>query len=406
MFKRIQSLDPRIALPILALVLTLITMQRTLLVRPGVPEFENPWDHHKYLYMAQHGPWSFHIAPFCWRILAPLIAMVMPFQTMTNFVILGILATAAAGVAVFYVVREAGFPPAAALTGFFLYFSTVSVKFNLYEVASANSLTTFLVILGFLLILKKQDLLFAVVLALGALTKEPVPLLIIPFYTMRAERLFDWKHMARTATVALPAVIFFIGLHLWIPAKNTDPAYVASLPAKLSTVMHGQASFTYRAALEVMISQLRATKGIDVIELLTFAPFGLLFLLVPFGILRHPEFSLRIAPYMAVMYAQAIFSSSIPPSLAFGWTPVLLLGMLVIRDTGVPFTQLWPAALSMWALNLIKVGGFETPILIQVLVASFAIAISMRVIPRTVEALETPKTDRSLAAEQKAVARP
>src|SRR5271169_2519084 len=50
--------------------------------------FRQPYDHHKFIYMAEHNALDFHIAPFCWRLLNPLLASWLPFHTDTNFLVL------------------------------------------------------------------------------------------------------------------------------------------------------------------------------------------------------------------------------------------------------------------------------------------------------------------------------
>jgi hypothetical protein len=56
----------------ISLVLTLIIFSRTELFIESHQDFIKPWDHHKYIFMAQH-PMQFHIAPFCWRIVQLLL---------------------------------------------------------------------------------------------------------------------------------------------------------------------------------------------------------------------------------------------------------------------------------------------------------------------------------------------
>ena len=376
--KPIRAIPQAVIISLASFVLTLVTMARTALIAPGTDLFNNPWDHHKYIEMARNGPWTFHIAPFCWRILPSLIAMVIPFDIVTNFKIIAVCGVALSGVTVFYITLETGFPKPAAILAMLLFFSSISVKFELSAFCGPNALTFFLMSVCFLLILKKKDLLFAVALAAGALTKEPVLLMIVLFYSLRAVKLLDFRHLQRTVLVALPAAIVFVALHLWIPALNNNAAYVASLSEDLRVVMMGQPSFTYAEAIRVMIKQLRDTNGLVTLELFTFAPFGLLFFLIPFGIGNHWLYCLRIAPFVAIIYIQSLFSASIATSLALGWIPVMLLAMFVIRDTGVSYRHFWPAALLLWLANLIRVGGVQAPILVQAVIACIAIAVSIQ----------------------------
>jgi hypothetical protein len=377
--KPISAIPQVVIIALASFVMTLVTMARTALIAPGTSLFSNPWDHHKYMEMARNGPWAFHLAPFCWRILAPLMAMVMPLDIVTNFKIITVCGLALSGVTVFYITLETGFPKPAAILAMLLFFSSITVKFDLAFFCGPNALALCLMSVCFLLILKKKDLLFAAALAAGALTKEPVLLMIVLFYSLRAVKFFDLRQLQRTVWVALPAAIAFIAVRLWIPALNDNAAYVASLSENLRVVMKGQPSFSYAEAVWVMIRELRATNGVVALELFTVAPFGLLFFLVPFGIANHWVYCLRIAPFMAIIYMQSLFSASIAASHALGWIPVMLVALFVIQDTGISYRDFWPAALLLWAANLIRVGGVEAPFLVQAVIATLAIAVSIQI---------------------------
>ena len=52
----------------------------------GTVEFADPgWDRHYYLQAARDGPWDFHIAPYCWRVLVPLVAWASPLPLQWTF---------------------------------------------------------------------------------------------------------------------------------------------------------------------------------------------------------------------------------------------------------------------------------------------------------------------------------
>ena len=55
-------------------VMTALQAARGILISPGDPEYSEPIDHHKYLYMATQNPFGFHIADACRRVAVPFVA--------------------------------------------------------------------------------------------------------------------------------------------------------------------------------------------------------------------------------------------------------------------------------------------------------------------------------------------
>ena len=51
-------------------------------------------------------------APFCWRIMSPLLAKVLPFDIQTNFFVLAFAGVWLAGVAVYYMAKAFSFSKA------------------------------------------------------------------------------------------------------------------------------------------------------------------------------------------------------------------------------------------------------------------------------------------------------
>src|SRR5207248_7994890 len=79
--------------------------------------FQQPWDWHKYLYMARHNPLDFHIAPFCWRFLNSLFARLLPFGVERNFLLLTLVELFLTGVLTYYALKRWGFPQLYSLAG-------------------------------------------------------------------------------------------------------------------------------------------------------------------------------------------------------------------------------------------------------------------------------------------------
>jgi len=86
-----------------------ITGVRLLTTHPnfyGDPNWEAGHDHKVYLLMAESGiscnvPPAQPEPPFCWRIMTPLLAKILPFDIQTNFLVLAFAGVWLTGVAVY-----------------------------------------------------------------------------------------------------------------------------------------------------------------------------------------------------------------------------------------------------------------------------------------------------------------
>src|SRR5207249_9916137 len=92
-------------------------LTRTTRLTPSHPYFTLAWDHHKYIEMARRDPFDFHIAPFGWRVLNPLLARILPFDLETNFTILSFTALWLTAVLTYYMLRRLGFSSYIAFAG-------------------------------------------------------------------------------------------------------------------------------------------------------------------------------------------------------------------------------------------------------------------------------------------------
>jgi hypothetical protein len=106
-----------------ALVGTLSIALTTERLDRGHELFPRPWDHHKYIEIASSELGSFHIAPYCWRIGAPLLAAQLPGSIQQGFVILSLTATWLIGMMLYTIARQLGFSSPLALAGMLLFYS-------------------------------------------------------------------------------------------------------------------------------------------------------------------------------------------------------------------------------------------------------------------------------------------
>jgi len=341
-FARIEPIGARrlAAVAGLSALCTALLWLRTDHLTPGSPYFGLPWDHHMYIFMATHGPLSFHVAPFGWRVLGPLAVWALPGGVQGGFQALAVASVALTGVALWAVCRRLGFGAAPATAGMLLYFSLgYATKWTLFDFWLSDPLAFLLVVGAVLLALSGRDLAFAVCLVAGVLAKESAVFVAPLFYTLRARRPWDPALAARTAAVTLPAVAALVAVHLGIPAMNSDPAYVASLPRpiRLNTIPH----YTYGTVLhDTVVRRLHHWPRTVVGSL---SAFGVLVPALALVGLRRPaarSFALRAVPFLLLVYVQLLFAFNTERLLVLGvvaLVPLALWGvaeLMEIRGSG------------------------------------------------------------------------
>ncbi len=94
------------------------TMGLVVLLEPPAAtlQWDRPVDFHKYHWMAER-PFTLHTAPFCYRILVPLLVWALPVDPLRGFVLVSALSLIVLQVAVYSVARFTGCGPLASLAG-------------------------------------------------------------------------------------------------------------------------------------------------------------------------------------------------------------------------------------------------------------------------------------------------
>ncbi len=117
----------RLELPALALlsaVLISTVFLTTIRITPGTEQYAlGVMDHHRYVIMAEGNPFDFHLAPFSWRVLVPLIVKLQPFGTEIGFLLVTLVSIWLCGIMIYYMIKAAGFAPAYGLFGMLLFYS-------------------------------------------------------------------------------------------------------------------------------------------------------------------------------------------------------------------------------------------------------------------------------------------
>jgi len=362
--------------------LLLLVWGRTAKLTFADPAFALPADHHIYRSMAEHAVGSFHVAPWCWRLLGPAIAGALPVPTASAFQILTFGGLLVAAVATYATARVLGFGTMLSAVGVLLFLSLgYAVKFNVFDFWLADPFAFAFVAVGFLLILLRQDFAFAICLAVGVLAKESVIFTVALYYGFRAQRPIDPRVALRTVAVALPALAVLVGVRLAIPAQNGDGAYLATLPGSIRSNARTVPSYD----LVALLRQTIAKRDWFDTTIRTVSAFGVTVgLLALVGAATARQLLVRAAPYLALVLMQLLFALNTQRLVVLAFPVVILLALEGIRwltdakgMLSLPFVAL---AFTAYALGLLSLREWEPNAIAQA--AVFAGFVGWAVITR------------------------
>lgn len=294
-------------------------------IHPGGPHWDEPADHHKYIYMAEHPLGSFHIQPTCWRIGVPALAKILPFPTYRNFDILSVFFLGLTGWMIYLWLLEVPLDPGRALLGVMMFYSLGGASKTLLSgVTSPDPASYFFIALALYAIVRENDPLCAAALALGVLTKETVLLIGPLHYTLRARSWWDSGRFLRTVLVCLPCVSVFAALRILIPAWNDRDSYVQSLPFIYTQVSAGMVKYDLATAFRGTMQSYALLTPINLLRALTYGTLGVHLFLPFFAPRANREILLRWTPYwLAVLLSMLIALN--PERRVSSLFPVLIL---------------------------------------------------------------------------------
>lgn len=358
----------------LSFLITIAIRVRTDVIHPGGPNWDEPYDHHKYLYVATHPLGSFHIQPTCWRIGVPLATRLLPFSAYRSFDILTIFFLALSGGMVYVWLLAIPRSPTEALLGVFLFYSLGGAsKLILQGVTSPDPESFFFILLGLYAIYKGYDWLFVLSLALGVVAKETVLLIAPLYYTLKAEKFWDWPRIKRTVLVCLPGVCVLVAIRILIPAWNDRPDYVASLPVIYTQVSGGYTKYDFKTAFfgTTHYGLYRDMSSINLLRLFSYGSLGVQLFLPFFAPRANKEVLIRWAPYWLPTVASLFFALN-PDRRLCSLFPVLIImglnGLQVLAERlEVELSQFTVLFAAITALLLMKK---DTPIVPFDLVAA------------------------------------
>jgi hypothetical protein len=296
------------------------------------PDWDRPIDYHKYLFMAQH-PFELRTAPYCYRLAVPTLLGVVPGDLQTVFVVFNALAVAATLVAIYATGRALGWSVLlAAAAGLSAAAVGPFMRGGLAGYPSVDPASWLVLALGFLLIVRRRDTWFMVLLVIGTLTKETALFLIPLHYGMNARYRIELPAMHRTFRAAAPALLVFLALRTAMPPLNEDAAYLQRMPVQLTHVhagtSHCSAQWCFAHLGLPKVARLGTLKfWYDV----TVTPFGPLLFMVLYGLVAHRairELFIRALPFVTLAFAAVFFA------VATGRMMVVALPVFAILAAG------------------------------------------------------------------------
>ena len=362
------------------LLFTLIVYFRTTILMPGDPVWNGPYDHHKYIYMAEHPVGTFHINPSCWRIGLPFLVGKLPLPVLTGFRVQAFVFALSTGFLLYYVLRYAGYSVVESVLGVVMYFGYgAATKLLISDPYSPENATFFIGLLALYFLLKEKDLSLAAALLLGALVKETVILFIPLIYTIRARRIWDGRLMWRTILIATPAVVALLTIRALIPAYNNVPSYVAQMGPRLTEVQLGTTTHNYLDALQRVTAVRLQETPVNIVRELTYGNIGILWVLVFFGwresgtnagartIARTSNAMLliRFSPFIALTYLGWFMALNADRRFAFMFPFLIMMGLNGLRSlaSGWSIDVMWfiPVFLFQYLLILVRPTVAEAP---------------------------------------------
>jgi hypothetical protein len=349
----------------LGLLLMGLLLARTPLLTPDSPHFAMAVDRHTYIYMAEHGAFSLHVAPYGWRIGLPLLVSALPMDPAAGFLVITFVSLWLTAVVVYYLVRQFGFPRSLAIVGMVMFLSlSWAVKVNLRDFWLTEPPAFLILTSAMLMLVCSRPVAAGGLMAAGVFFRESVLVLAPLFYTFRARRRWDRRAAVESVALVIPALLVLVGLRLAIPALNSDPGYVATLPPEIQSVVHGTVPNynlpdVIQRNVSVRLDYVRTLHGVMVMAwTLSFSIYGFpVTLLAILGALANRRLFARIGLMLVVPWAQLLLATNNERLLVVAFPAAIVMAvtgtaylMNRLNLTYVPFLVLM---LFFFALNLV-----------------------------------------------------
>jgi len=259
-----------------------------------------------YIAMAER-PFAEHHAPYCYRILVPTLARILPLNLTASFFVLTFFFIGATGVLLYYLLRALGMSRFFAALGLMMFFGlNWGPRFAFFDFRLTDPALFFFATLAVLLLVRGQRGYAVLALSLGVLAKESV-LFVLPYaYTLSTDRIVDTRELRRTILLSLVPVAVALTIRLAIPAQYH--------PSDLLST----------------IGRNRVESGIpSLLRGGTVGTWGVGLLLVSlFSHAQGRTWFLRSLPFLALVYVQPFFAINVDRLLVLGFVAMIPLATM------------------------------------------------------------------------------
>jgi hypothetical protein len=345
------------------------------------PAFNNPWDHHKYIWMATEATFDFHIAPFCWRIGLPALVKIMPLPVQWNFILITVISIWLTGVMIYYLVKVYHRSPSYDWIAMLIYFSSGwATKAPLVKMWLPDALSFCLSVLIFYCIITQKAWWFAGLLLIGVTVKESALFMAPLYYTFSARTLFDIKVLKRWVLLILPAILTLIAIRMAIPALNDNPTYLQRFPETLRFVQRESSSYHYGQLFKQVVQERLQDLSFHALNRYTVGTFGVLAMLLPFFAIReNARLLVRVLPFLGLVYAQLLFAVNTERLLIAGLPAIIVLAVngvkTLVKVLNIPVISLAGLPVVLMGLNLLRLSEVSASVDMQALVFILYVAL-------------------------------
>jgi len=232
-----QKLLALIVLP--GLILALVWASTPLIERNGGLDYDGVY----YAAMASAHPADpslARIAPYCWRVVTPFLASLLPFGTITNFEVLAFLSNWLALALLYGLLRRSGLSYRASLLGMLLYAGIFwTVKFSFYSPCYIDYQTQAISLAILYLMLRRRYWALPALLALGVLQKESI-IFLVPIVYVHYAGQYGWLSRKTVLFLALSLILpalAVVAVRAWVHPIR-DYAHTTHYLTNLRVLLH------------------------------------------------------------------------------------------------------------------------------------------------------------------------
>lgn len=291
-------------------------------------------DHIYYVQLAVGGPQSCHEAPYCWRVLQPMLVSLLPFDVQTGFWLVTVVSVWLTGIALFFLLHTYNFSMAYCLLGVLLFYSLGwATGFLFFYFWLGDGLAFLLIVLSIYFIRVNNYMCVLALVALGVAGKETVLAVVPLYYTLNLQpagwhSFFEPRLLGKTALLGLPALGVLALVRTTIPSTN-HYEILEVFAYYLSARAEGTVD------LPMIIAPGLQGSLFSAFFFGNLATFGLMLLLPLLSPKRNFLLLLSYLPYVVLVNAQILVAEATERLLVYAFPVVILMslyGLCVVCD--------------------------------------------------------------------------